>query len=233
MNTNIPPISEPEPSSPGPPFFTRVVRGGFWVFAMRMTQLLLGIVRILVLALLLGPGDLGLIWLALLTITTLTTLTETGFQAALIQRKDSAHAYLNTTWTIGIIRGIILFAVLYCTAPFLAVFFDGSPQLTDDHFADPAALLSKHESTISRAVADKFVLLPSRRLVRFEQFFAPGAAQKSIILELINREGQGRPLTDRQISRILESRGYRVARRTVAKYRQALRIPPSTQRRAG
>ncbi|NIM04532.1 MAG: hypothetical protein GTO55_01305 [Armatimonadetes bacterium] len=99
--------------------------------------------------------------------------------------------------------------------------------------AKVAALLSKHESTISRAVADKFVLLPSRRLVPFERFFAPGAAPKSIILELINREGQGRPLTDRQISRILESRGYRVARRTVAKYRQALRIPPSTQRRAG
>jgi len=98
--------------------------------------------------------------------------------------------------------------------------------------AKVAAVLGKHESTVSRAVADKYVLLPDRKLVPFGRFFAPGAAPKSVILELVSREGQGRPLTDRQISRILESRGYRVARRTVAKYRQALRIPPSTQRRA-
>lgn len=99
--------------------------------------------------------------------------------------------------------------------------------------AKVASLLGKHESTLSRAVADKFVLLPNRRLVPFERFFTPGAAPKSIIIELIRGEGRGRPLTDRQISRILESRGYRVARRTVTKYRLGLRIPPSTQRRTG
>jgi RNA polymerase sigma-54 factor len=96
--------------------------------------------------------------------------------------------------------------------------------------AKVAALLGKHESTVSRAVSDKFVLLPSQQLIPFERFFSPSAAPKRIILELISREGE-KPLTDRQISRILESRGYRVARRTVAKYRQALRIPSSAQRR--
>jgi len=93
-----------------------------------------------------------------------------------------------------------------------------------------AALLGKHESTISRAVADKFVLLPSQQLVPFERFFTPGAGPKSIIRELTQREARGRPLTDKQICRILETRGYRVSRRTVAKYRLSLGIPPSTQR---
>ena len=98
--------------------------------------------------------------------------------------------------------------------------------------AKVASLLGKHESTVSRAVADKLVLMPDRRLIPFERFFSPSAAPKSVILELIHQERHGKPLTDLQISRILESRGYRVARRTVAKYRQALKIPPSTQRRA-
>jgi len=97
--------------------------------------------------------------------------------------------------------------------------------------AKVASLLGKHESTVSRAVADKYLLLPNKQLIAFEKFFTPGAGAKSIIRELIQREVQGRPLTDRQISRILESRGHRLARRTIAKYRLLLHIPPSSQRR--
>jgi RNA polymerase sigma-54 factor len=97
--------------------------------------------------------------------------------------------------------------------------------------AKVASLLGKHESTVSRAVADKYVLLPSKQLIAFDKFFTPGAGPKSIIKELIQREARGRPLTDREISRILESRGYVLARRTIAKYRLMLQIPPSSQRR--
>lgn len=95
-----------------------------------------------------------------------------------------------------------------------------------------ARTLGKHESTISRAIANKYVLLPapSNRIVGYDTFLTPSLSIKSIIANLIRRESPNRPLTDQQICQILEQRGHRIARRTVAKYRLALRIPSSEQR---
>jgi RNA polymerase sigma-54 factor len=94
-----------------------------------------------------------------------------------------------------------------------------------------ASLVGKHESTVSRAISGKLVLLPSGRMMKFEKFFAPAQAIKSVIEDLVGRESPDSPLTDDQICRALHVRGYHIARRTVAKYRLALRIPSSEQRR--
>lgn len=94
-----------------------------------------------------------------------------------------------------------------------------------------AGLVDKHESTVSRAISGKLVLLPSGRLMKFEKFFAPAQAIKSVIEDLVARESPEAPLTDDQICRALRVRGHHIARRTVAKYRLALRIPSSEQRR--
>jgi len=95
-----------------------------------------------------------------------------------------------------------------------------------------AQIVDKHESTISRALASKFVLLPppADRIVGYDIFFTPSLGAKSVISQLVQRESPYRPLTDRQICQILENRGFNVARRTVAKYRLALNIPSSEQR---
>jgi len=93
-----------------------------------------------------------------------------------------------------------------------------------------AGRIGKHPSTVSRAVAGKFVALPDGDLLPFERFFAPAVAPKTIIAELLSNEDPGAPLTDEQICRILRMRGFRMARRTVAKYRLALRLPSSNQR---
>ncbi|UCH33729.1 MAG: RNA polymerase factor sigma-54 [Armatimonadota bacterium] len=95
-----------------------------------------------------------------------------------------------------------------------------------------ASIVNKHESTVSRAVSDKFVLLPppANRIVGFDYFFTPSLSVKSVISQLVQRESPYRPLTDRQICQILATRGFKVARRTVAKYRLALNIPSSEQR---
>jgi RNA polymerase sigma-54 factor len=95
-----------------------------------------------------------------------------------------------------------------------------------------AQIVNKHESTISRALASKFVLLPppANRIVGYDLFFTPSLSVKSVISQLVQRESPYRPLTDRQICQILENRGFNVARRTVAKYRLALNIPSSEQR---
>ena len=90
--------------------------------------------------------------------------------------------------------------------------------------------IKKHASTVSRATTNKYVLLPSRNLVPFDKLFAPAAAPKTVVAELLADENPDKPLTDEQIRRILRVRGFDVARRTVAKYRLALGMPSSNQR---
>ncbi|MDP8909372.1 MAG: hypothetical protein M3N47_09720 [Chloroflexota bacterium] len=88
-----------------------------------------------------------------------------------------------------------------------------------------------HESTVSRATANKYVMLPSRRVIPFSDFFTPSLSTKDVIKELIEREAKkGEPLTDRRICDLLLQQGIRIARRTVAKYRAELGILPSTMR---
>jgi len=102
----------------------RVVKGGFWVFSLRFIQQLFYLARLIILARLLAPHDFGLMGIAMLTMMTLETFSQTGFQAALIQKKENIEAYLNSAWTVIIIRGFILFTILYFIAPYAATFFD-------------------------------------------------------------------------------------------------------------
>jgi len=88
-----------------------------------------------------------------------------------------------------------------------------------------------HESTVSRATANKYVMLPNRKVIPFSDFFTPSLSVKDVIKEIIETESQnGKPLSDMRIRELLLQRGYRIARRTVAKYRAELGILPSTVR---
>jgi O-antigen/teichoic acid export membrane protein len=108
------------------PLSTRVVRGGIWVFALRMTNRGLGLVRIIVLARLLSPEDFGLFGIAVLSISVLETFSNTGFNAAIIQRQENTESYLDTAWTVSVIRGIFLFLCLLFASPYIAEFFNSS-----------------------------------------------------------------------------------------------------------
>lgn len=101
--------------------FGRAVKGGAWVFAIRLVTQLFSVVRLVVLARFLGVEEMGLLGIGMLMIQILNTFTTTGFQQALIQKKENIHAYLDTVWTVGIIRAIVLFAVLYFAAPYAAM----------------------------------------------------------------------------------------------------------------
>jgi len=109
---------------PGDTLSQRVVRGGIWVFALRIASRVLTLIRTIVLARVLAPGDFGLMGIALLAMSALETFSQTGFEAALIQKKEDIKDYLDTAWTISALRGFILFAVLYLAAPYIALFFD-------------------------------------------------------------------------------------------------------------
>jgi RNA polymerase sigma-54 factor len=93
--------------------------------------------------------------------------------------------------------------------------------------AELAERVGLHESTVSRATANKFVLLPEGRTISFDDFFDGSLATKDTLRELIETEDPSRPLSDEDLAALLSERGLAVARRTVAKYRESMRILPS------
>jgi len=94
--------------------------------------------------------------------------------------------------------------------------------------AELAEQIGVHESTVSRAIANKYALLPNGRVIPLADFFDESLAVKDVLLEIIAQEK--RPLSDQELAKRLAARGYPIARRTVAKYRQELGILPARLR---
>ena len=106
---------------------------------------------------------------------------------------------------------------------------------------DIADLLEMHESTISRVTTQKYMHTP-RGIFEFRYFFSShvstadggecsSTAIRALIKKLVAAEKQEKPLSDNRITKLLDEQGIKVARRTVAKYREALNIPPSNERK--
>ena len=100
--------------------------------------------------------------------------------------------------------------------------------LTRTHLAK---MVGMHESTVSRALLYKYVQLPSQDVVSFDIFFENAVTLKGIIAALVSEESPGLPLNDQAIVDALQERGFTVARRTVVKYREEMRISASYLRR--
>lgn len=94
-----------------------------------------------------------------------------------------------------------------------------------------AKMLNIHESTVSRATANKFVQLPNQEVVSFDIFFNSSLSIKDAIEEIIQEEDPSNPLSDQQITERLQERGISVARRTIVKYRESQKILSSARRR--
>jgi RNA polymerase sigma-54 factor len=89
-----------------------------------------------------------------------------------------------------------------------------------------------HESTVSRATAGKFVLLPAGEVIPFSTFFTASLGVKDVIKNIIEAEEHSRPYSDQEIvEKLREDHGIRLARRTVAKYREELQILPARLRK--
>jgi RNA polymerase sigma-54 factor len=106
---------------------------------------------------------------------------------------------------------------------------------------DLAVELELHESTVSRVVANKHMVTPRgtfafRRMFSSELLADDGGAFsataiRAMIKKLVAQEDPRAPLSDNHITQELLNRGIRVARRTVAKYRESMTIPPAHERR--
>jgi len=106
-----------------PSLTKKVVRGAKWVFAGRIIARAVEFIKAIVLARLLVPEDFGLFGIVMLALMVSDVFSQTGFNAALIQRSDDAKAYLDTAWTVQIARGILLSLILFLSASFVGWFF--------------------------------------------------------------------------------------------------------------
>src|SRR6266404_3002220 len=117
----------------------------------------------------------------------------------------------------------------------------GIDQLKPMMIKEVAEEIGVHPSTVSRAVANKYAHTP-QGVFELRYFFSesvngPEGGNTSLLIlkrrvkKLIEDEDPSKPLTDEQITRILQSQGIQVTRRTVAKYREDMRIPSTHQRR--
>jgi RNA polymerase sigma-54 factor len=144
----------------------------------------------------------------------------TGRQA--VQQARSFVAQLHDRWET--LRRVAEYAVMR-QKDFLV---QGPASLRPLTRADTAAALDLHESTVSRAVADKYVLLPAGTIAPLSEFFASGGGLDAQLRELLaSADG---PISDQRLADLLRDAGYPIARRTVAKHRARLGLTAASMR---
>ncbi|MBP1925536.1 RNA polymerase sigma-54 factor [Sedimentibacter acidaminivorans] len=182
----------------------------------------------------------------------LPMLTISGYYKSMISNLDDKEANkfltdkLNSSmWLIKSIeqRRMTLYKVVESILKFQRKFFDeGNTAIKPLVLKDVAEDIGVHESTVSRATNGKYVQTP-RGIFELKYFFASGlendngieavssTSVKTQIQDLIKNESTQKPLSDQKIADILGESGINISRRTVAKYRDEMRIPSSSMRR--
>ena len=139
-------------------------------------------------------------------------------------------------------RNDTLLRVSRCIVEQQQAFFEqGEEYMKPMVLADIAQAVEMHESTISRVTTQKYLNSP-RRIFELKYFFsshvntegggeASSTAIRALVKKLIAAENPAKPLSDSKLTSLLSEQGIMVARRTVAKYRESLSIPPSNQRK--
>ena len=139
-------------------------------------------------------------------------------------------------------RNDTLLRVARCIVEKQTAFLEhGSIAMKSMVLRDVAEELALHESTISRVTTQKYMHTPNG-IVEFKYFFSShvstdgggecsSTAIRALIKELISNENATKPLSDSKIAEFLKAKGINVARRTVAKYREAMFISSSSQRK--
>lgn len=170
---------------------------------------------------------------------------------ALIKRNDNSteNTFLRDNlqearWFIKSLqsRNETLFKVATKIVEYQLDFFEkGDEAMKPLVLSDIASAVDMHESTISRVTTQKYMHTP-RGIFELKYFFSShvntdeggecsSTAIRAMIKKLIAEENTRKPLSDNKIATMLADKGIQVARRTIAKYREAMSIPPSNERK--
>ena len=190
-------------------------------------------------------------WKVVLNQNVLPHLSINNQYAALIQRADNSvdNQFLKNNlqearWFLKSIqsRQETLLKVATCIVEYQQGFLEfGEEAMKPLILNDIASALDMHESTISRVTTQKFMHTP-RGVFELKYFFSShvntdtggecsSTAIRAVIKKLILAENRKKPLSDSKIAELIAEQGIKVARRTVAKYREALSIAPSNERK--
>lgn len=190
-------------------------------------------------------------WKVQLNQNVLPNLSINNQYASLIQRANNSadNQFLKNNlqearWFLKSIqsRQETLLKVGTCIMEYQKGFLDyGEEAMKPLILNDVASALDMHESTISRVTTQKFIHTP-RGVFELKYFFSShvntdagdecsSTAIRALIKKLISAENRKKPLSDSKITQLLEGQGIKVARRTVAKYREAMGIAPSNERK--
>lgn len=173
------------------------------------------------------------------------------FYSSMIKRADNSQDNISmknhlqeARWFIKSLhsRNETLLKVAKCIVEKQGEFFEHGPiAMKPMVLRDVAEELGLHESTISRVTTQKYMHTP-QGVIEFKYFFSShvstnsggecsATAIRALIKELVENENPAKPLSDSKISELLNEKGINVARRTIAKYREAMSIPSTSQRK--
>ncbi|HAT6978143.1 TPA: RNA polymerase factor sigma-54 [Legionella pneumophila] len=190
-------------------------------------------------------------WKVFLNQNILPRLSINSQYAALIQRANNSldnqflkHNLQEARWFLKSIqsRQETLLKVATCIMEYQHGFLEfGEEAMKPLILNDIASALDMHESTVSRVTTQKFINTP-RGVFELKYFFSShvntdsggecsSTAIRAVIKKLISAENRKKPLSDSKIAQLIGEQGIKVARRTVAKYREAMGIPPSNERK--
>ncbi len=190
-------------------------------------------------------------WQVDLNIDAAPRLRINSHYASLVKRADNSddNTYLRNhlqeaRWFLKSLqsRHETLLKVARCIVDRQRNFFEyGDEAMKPLVLRDIADTVEMHESTISRVTTQKFMHTP-RGIFEFKYFFSShvgtsdggecsATAIRAIIKKLVAAEKPTKPLSDSKIANLLADQGIKVARRTIAKYREAMAIPPSNERK--
>ncbi len=190
-------------------------------------------------------------WQVDLNIEATPRLRINSHYASLVRRADNSddNTYLRNhlqeaRWFLKSLqsRHETLLKVARCIVDRQCNFFEyGDEAMKPLVLRDIAETVEMHESTISRVTTQKYMHTP-RGIYEFKYFFSShvgtadggecsATAIRAIIKKLVAAETPTKPLSDSKIANLLSEQGIKVARRTIAKYREAMAIPPSNERK--
>lgn len=190
-------------------------------------------------------------WQVMLNPDVLPKLRVNSFYSNMIKRADQSddNQYLRNQMieAKNFIKSIderhkTLLKVATCIVEHQKAFFEFGPEsMKPLVLRDVAEEVELHESTVSRVTTNKYMLTP-RGLFELKYFFsshvgtssggeASSTAIRAMIKKLVANENPRKPLSDNAIATMLQEEGIDVARRTVAKYRESLHIPSSSERK--
>lgn len=159
-------------------------------------------------------------------------------------RKFVEQKLNSAMWLVKSIeqRRLTLYKVAQCLAELQKDFLDyGVRYLKPLNLKQVASRIGVHESTVSRATANKFAQTP-QGVFELKYFFTSGVAKetggmvsaesiKKSIMDLVQKEDSANPFSDQKICDLLNEQGIKISRRTVAKYRGELRVPSASVRK--